>query len=146
MAPKSKATETEENSFLPPLVDLDHIPLVDKDYLIAELKCEFNFFELHFWIKDVFLYQSDKLRLLDSILPLYLFPQTYHFPEFYLKCQDHYLPDQRAIVSSSRETLFTITPQAIDQMLQIPRVDSPSPFSIEILIELDQKLSFPQRA
>jgi hypothetical protein len=37
-------------------------------------------------------------------------------------------------------------PDAIDQMLQIPRVDSPSPFNLEILTELYQNLSFPQRA
>jgi hypothetical protein len=75
-----------------------------------------------------------------------MFPQTYHFPEFSLKCQAHYLPSQRAIVSSSGETLFTITPESINQMLQIPRIDSASPFSIEILNDLYQKLSFPQRA
>jgi hypothetical protein len=75
-----------------------------------------------------------------------LFPQIHHFPEFTLKCQAHYLPDQRAIVSSSGETLFTITPEAIDQMLQITRAESFSPFTIEILTEMYQKLSFPQRA
>ena len=48
MAPKSKAVETEENPFLPPPVDLDRIPLADKEYLIVEPKCEFDFFELHF--------------------------------------------------------------------------------------------------
>jgi hypothetical protein len=55
MAPKSKSVETEENTFLPPPIDLDHAPLVDKDYRVAEPKCEFNLFELHFWIIDIFL-------------------------------------------------------------------------------------------
>jgi hypothetical protein len=55
-------------------------------------------------------------------------------------------PDQRAIVSSSGETLFFITPEAIDQMMQIPRTESASPFNLEIITELYQKLSFPQRA
>jgi hypothetical protein len=146
MAPKSKSSEIEENLFLPPPIDLDQIPLADKDYLIAEPKCEFDFFELHFWLRDTFLDQSDEIGLWESNLPLYLFPQTYHFPEFTLKCQAHYLPSQRAIVSSSGETLFTITPETIDQIMQIPRADSLSPFSIEILTEMYQKLSFPQRA
>jgi hypothetical protein len=146
MAPKSKSSEIEENPFLPPPVDLDRTPLADKDYLIAEPKCEFDFFELHFWLRDTFLDQSDEIGLWESNLPLYLFPQIYHFPEFALKCQAHYLPSQRAIVSSSGETLFTITPETIDQMMQIPRADSLSPFSIEILTEMYQKLSFPQRA
>jgi len=47
-APKSKATETEENPFLPHPVDLDRKPLADKYYLFAYLKCEFDFFKLHF--------------------------------------------------------------------------------------------------
>jgi hypothetical protein len=64
MAPKSKSSETVENPFLPPPVDLDRIPLADKDYLIAEPKCEFDFFELHFWLKDVFLDQSDEIGTL----------------------------------------------------------------------------------
>jgi hypothetical protein len=74
----------------------------------------------------------------------YTISQIHHFPEFALKCQAHYLPDRRAIVLSSGETLFTITPEAIDQMLQITRVESFSPFTIEILIEIYQKLYFPQ--
>jgi hypothetical protein len=146
MAPKSKHSEIDENPFLPPPVDLDRIPLADKDYLISEPKCEFNFVELHSWFRDTFLDQSDEIGLWESNLPLYLFPQIHHFPEFTLKCQAHYLPNQRAIVSSSGETLFTITPETIDQMMQIPRAESFSPFTIEILTEMYQKLSFPQRA
>jgi hypothetical protein len=46
MAPKSKKVEAEENPFLPPLVDLDRIPLADKDHLIIETRCEFDFTEL----------------------------------------------------------------------------------------------------
>jgi hypothetical protein len=132
--------------FLPPPVDLDHIPLADKDYKITEPKCEFDFFELHLWLKDIFLDQSDEIGLWESNLPLYMFPQTFHFLEFALKCQSHYLPSQRAIVSSSGESLFTITPESINQMLQIQRSDPVIPFSIKALNNLYQKLSFPQRA
>jgi len=46
MVPKSKKKEDEEKPFLPPPVDLDRIPLADKDYLISETKCKFNFKEL----------------------------------------------------------------------------------------------------
>jgi hypothetical protein len=55
MPPKAKSVETSENSILPPPIDLDHIPLEKKDYKITELKCEFDFFELHFWLKYIFL-------------------------------------------------------------------------------------------
>jgi hypothetical protein len=36
-------------------------------------------------------------------------------------------------------------PESIDQMMQIPRADSASPFNLEILTELYQKMTFPQR-
>ena len=42
--------------------------------------------------------------------------------------------------------MFLITPESIDQMMQIPRADSTSPFNLEILTELYQKMTFPQRA
>jgi hypothetical protein len=46
MAPKSNKSNVEENPFLPPTVDLDRIPLADKDYLISETRCEFDVVEL----------------------------------------------------------------------------------------------------
>jgi hypothetical protein len=145
MVPKSKYSEIVENFFLPPPVDLDRTPLAYKDYLIVEPKCKFDFFKLHLWLIDTFLDQSNEIGLWESNIPLYLFPQTYHFPDFSLKCQAHYLPSQRDIVSLSGETLFTITPETIDQIMQIPRADSLSHLSIEILTEMYQKLYFPWR-
>jgi hypothetical protein len=93
MAQKYKKSEVEENPFLPPPVNLDWIPLADKDYLISEPRCEFDFSKLHSWFIDTFLDQSDEIGLWDSKLPLYLFPQIHHFLEFALKCQAHYLPN-----------------------------------------------------
>jgi hypothetical protein len=93
--------------------------LVDKDYLISDTKWDFNFADLQSWLKEVFLDHSDKIGLWESNLPLYLFPQIHHFPEFTLKCQAHYTPEKRAIVSSSGEFIFLITPKTIDQMMQI---------------------------
>jgi hypothetical protein len=146
MPPKAKSTETSENLILPPPVDLDHIPLADKDHNITELNYEFDFFELHFSLKDIFLDQSDKIGLWDSNFPLYMFPQNFHFPKFTLKFQAHYQPNQRAISSPFGETQFTITPKSINQMLQIQKRNSAIPFSIEALNDLYHKLSFPQRA
>jgi hypothetical protein len=61
--PKSKKSEAEENPFLPPPIDLDRIPLADKYYLILETRCEFDLAELHSWVRDTFLDQSDKIGL-----------------------------------------------------------------------------------
>jgi hypothetical protein len=146
MASKTKQTEEEENPFVPPPVDLDKIPLVDKDRLIADTICSFDFADLQSWLREVFLDQSDEIGLWESNFPLYLFPQIHNFPEFALRCQVHYLPDQKAIMSSSGDALFFITPEDIDQMLQITRAESASPFNLEILTELYQKMTFPQRA
>jgi len=101
---------------------------------------------LQSWLKEGFLDQSNEIRLWESNLPLYLFSQVHHFPEFSLKCQAHYLLEQRVIVSSSGETRFFITSEAIDQMMQIPTNESASPFNLETITELYQKLYFPQRA
>ena len=75
-----------------------------------------------------------------------MFPHTFPFPEFVLRCQANNLPGHRAIASPIGEILFTITYETIDQMLQVPKNDSTTPFSIEALNELYQKLTFSQRA
>jgi hypothetical protein len=146
MASKMRPTEEEENPFVPPPVDLDQIPLVDKDRLIADTVCSFDFSDLQSWLREVFLDQSDEIGLWESNLPLYLFPQVHHFPEFALKCQAHYVPEQKAIVSSLGDVLFFITPEDIDQMMQITRPESVTPFTLEILTKLYHKMTFPQRA
>jgi hypothetical protein len=146
MASKTRPTEEEENPFVPPPVDLDQIHLVDKDRLIADTVCSFDFSDLQSWLREVFLDQSDEIGLWESNLPLYLFPQVHHFPEFALKCQAHYVLEQKAVVSSLGDVLFFITPEDIDQMMQITRPESVTPFTLEILTELYHKMTFPQRA
>jgi hypothetical protein len=42
--------------------------------------------------------------------------------------------------------MFLITLEAIYQIMQIPQADSASPFNLEILTELYQRMTFPQRA
>jgi hypothetical protein len=146
MVPKPRQEKGEENHFLLPPVDLDKIPLVNTDRLIVDTKCDFDFSDLQSWLREVFLDQSDEIGLWESNLPLYLFPQIHHFLEFTLKFQAHYIPEHRAFISSFGDNLFLITPEDIDQMMQIPRADSTSPFNLEILTELYQKMTFPQRA
>jgi hypothetical protein len=97
-------------------------------------------------MEDNFLDQSDEIGLWESNLPLYMFPQTYLFPKFILKYQASYLPSQRAIASRNGEIMFTITPETINQMLQIPQNKSTTPFFVESINELYQKLTFSQRA
>jgi hypothetical protein len=63
MAPKGKPIDTSENPMIPPPIDLDHIPLEDRDYKITDPRCEFNFFEFHSWMKDIFLDRSDEIGI-----------------------------------------------------------------------------------
>jgi hypothetical protein len=46
MVSKTRPTKEEENPFVPPPVDLDKIPLVEKDHLIADTTCSFDFSDL----------------------------------------------------------------------------------------------------
>jgi hypothetical protein len=55
-------------------------------------------------------------------------------------------PSKDSSSPRTEKILFLITLESINQMMQIPRVDSASPFNLEILIELYQKMTFPQRA
>jgi hypothetical protein len=55
MVSKTKQAEEEENLFVPPSVELDKIPLVDKDHLIADTICSFDFSDLQSWLREVFL-------------------------------------------------------------------------------------------
>jgi hypothetical protein len=55
MVPKLKKEEAKENPFLPPPIDLDRIHLVDKDHLIADTRCEFDFVDLQLWLKNILL-------------------------------------------------------------------------------------------
>jgi hypothetical protein len=75
-----------------------------------------------------------------------MFPRTYPFLDFILKCQANYLSGKRAIASPTGEILFTVTHDTIEQMIHIPQSESTTPFSIESLNELYQKLNFLQIA
>jgi hypothetical protein len=63
MASKTRQAEEEENPFVSPPVNLDKFPLVDKDRLIADTVCSFDFSDLQSWLREVFLDQSDEVGL-----------------------------------------------------------------------------------
>jgi hypothetical protein len=60
---KIQESRSRGKSFLPPPIDLDKIHLDEKDHLIADTRCEFDFVNLQSWLKDIFLDQSDEIRL-----------------------------------------------------------------------------------
>ena len=77
--------------------------------------------------------KKNEIGLWESNLPHYIFPQTFHSPEFSRKFQTCYIPNQRAIIAPSGEILFTITAKTIYQMMQAPSIETSTLFSIEAL-------------
>ena len=90
--------------------------------------------------------QTNEIGLWESNLPHYIFPLTFHVPEFTKKCQAYYVPSQRAIMAPSGDILFKITTQSINQMMLVPPIEKNTPFSLEALTQLYQKLDFATRA
>lgn len=116
------------------------------DYKIIDTQCEFEIFKLYSCLEDKYVDKIDDIGLCESNLLHYIFPQTFHAPEFTKRCQTCYFPNQRAIIAPTGEILFTITAQSIDQMMQAPSVENITPFSLEALTELYQNLDFSKRA
>lgn len=83
MAPKGKSRKptSDENPPTSTPVNLDHVPLVDSYYKIADTECEFEFHELHLWLEQKYLEQQDEIKLWESLLPLFSFHQTHDFPD-----------------------------------------------------------------
>lgn len=52
MAPKVKTQKTvKEGNPSIALLDLDHLPLVESLFKVTDCESEFDFHELHFWLK-----------------------------------------------------------------------------------------------
>ena len=133
------------NPLQPPVVDVEHTPLADKDFRISDHVIEFNLLELHCWSHDKSIDQADEVFLWESNFPKYIVPQTFQCREVIRICQTCYFPDQRAIITPGKEILFTIIAKSINQMLLVqPRPDE-TPSSIETLTKLYLKLDFPKR-
>jgi len=134
------------NPLQPPIADVEHLPLADKDYNIIDTMTDSNLLELHYWSHDKYTDQVDDIHLWESNLPKYIFPQTYLFPEIIRLCQNNYFPNERAIITLAQEILFTVTAQSINQMLQIQPQPEGVPFSIETFTKPYIKLYFPKRS
>jgi len=138
-ASKDKRQEELVSSLIHPPIDFPHIFLADRDYKIHETLYEFDLFEMYCGIEDKFLNKSDDMK---SNFPHYIFPHTNNTHEFIKKCHGCYIPILRVFLGPTGETIFTITPQYIDQMMQAVATENATPFSHQALIGLYQKLDF----
>ena len=62
-------------------LDIDHLLLADRYFQITNTTSPRHLLKLNYWSKDKFLNQNDDIKLWDSNLPTYLFPQVYQFPK-----------------------------------------------------------------
>ena len=116
------------NPLQAPVVDIEHIPLTDTEYKIADPIIEFNLLDIHNWCYEKSLDEHEEVHILESHLPKYVVPLTHPCQEIIRLCQQYYIPQQRAIVNASKEVLFTITTKSINQMLQLQPHPPSGPF------------------
>ena len=107
------------NPLQPLVIDLEHIPLVDTDYKLADPIVEFNLLDIHNWCYEKSLDNEEEVHIWESHLPKYVVPLTYPCEEVIRLCQRHYVPEKRAIVNANKDVLFTITAETINQMLKL---------------------------
>ena len=66
---------------------------------IIDIECEFEFHELHLWLKHKYLDQQDDIKLWEFPLPPFSFPQTHDFPNLVTWCQTRYVSIKREMVA-----------------------------------------------
>lgn len=82
-----------------PYLDLEHLPLADKDFQIKDTSIQESPVKLYYQSRDRYLNHADEIGLWDSNLPKYQFPQVHIFPEIVHYCHANYIPSQRAMMS-----------------------------------------------
>lgn len=122
------------------------MPLVNSLFKINDCECEFDFYELHSWLKLKYTDKEDSIHLWETLLPLFSFPKTHQFSSLISWCQARYDLVQRIVMTQDGKIMITITAHSINQMLMIPPSNSLSHFSPTALMYLYNKLTFPQRA
>ena len=102
-----------------PHLDLDHLPLVDKDFQIKGTFVHESPIKLYCQYRDQYLNHTNKIGLWESNFPKYQFPEVHIFPDIVNYCHVNYIPSQRVVMSPDQTILFTITAESINEMLQL---------------------------
>jgi len=118
-----------------PHLDLDHLPLADRDFQIKDTSTQNLLLKIHCSTRDRYINHADDIDLWESNLPKYKFPQVHVFPEIVHQCHAYYIPSLRAIMSLDQKILFTITADSINEILQIQPSQNLTPLSIVDLLD-----------
>ena len=62
------------NPLQPPVVDVEHTPLVRKYFKISDIVIDFNLLDIHYWSQDKFIDQDNDIYLWESNFLKYIFP------------------------------------------------------------------------
>lgn len=76
-----------------PHLDLDHLPLADKDFQIKDTFVHESPLKLYCRYRDQYLNDADKIGLWESNLPKYQFPEVHIFPKNFRYCHANYIPN-----------------------------------------------------
>lgn len=124
-----------------PLLDLDHLPLTNKDFQIKDTSVLETPIKLYCQYRDQYLNHADKIGLWESNFPKYQFRKVHIFPEIIHYCHANYIPNQRAMMSPNQTIIFTITVESINEMLQLQLGQNLTPISIGDLLDKFPKLT-----
>jgi len=82
-----------------PHLDLDHLPLADRDFQIKDTSVHESPLKVHYQSRDRYLSQADEIGLWESNLSKYQFPRVHAFPEIVHYFHSNYVPSKRAVMS-----------------------------------------------
>ena len=141
-APISKAVRPIST----PHLDLDHLPLADKDFQINDTYFLETPIKLYCRYRYHYLNHTDKIGLWESNFPRYQFLEVHIFPEIVCYCHAEYIPSQGEIMSPDQTILFTIAIESIHEMLQLQQEQNLTPISIRDLLDNFPKLTIAKLA
>lgn len=123
-----------------PHKEFEWLPLADRDYQIQDLVGDRNHLQAFCELRNSYLSKTDFYGIWESNLPMYYLPFVNVFPEIIHLCCENYEPTQRAVKTPSRTTLFHITPDSINQMLNFKPTQLLFPLTMKFLLDEGPKL------
>lgn len=100
-----------------PHLDLDHLPLADKDFQIKDTATLEPLLNVNCQSMDKFLNHDDEIGLWEPNFPKYQFPRVHIFPEIVHMCYACYVPSHKTIMCHDQKVIFTINVKSINEML-----------------------------
>lgn len=124
-----------------PHKELEWLPLANRDFQINDMEGDKLHLQAFCEIRNSYRNKTDIFGIWESNMPIYYLSSVNVFPDLIHQCCANYEPSQRAMMDSSRNVLFHITPQCINEMLQFKPTQPLVPLSVKQLLDQASKLS-----